>query len=278
MKSVLEQLQLQVQTLEEKQETQERCISISADNSRKTLCDHAQLKQQVRQMQQQMQVMQQQMHHLQMVQVMQDLQLQEMRRQADFLGQMQQDFVGQMQFFKDLLTSMSAVGQQLRWQAEVAAKAAGPVATSSSGTQIVCKTSKTKRAGNISRSSSSSDETAGQQNVDAKEASIFRPTHPTGQRAQTLELARHVVHRSPGVEESAPVLSDAGAPPPLPAEDFLVESLGESCTPSAPLVKADEAEWEKRCQHLSVRLSELESRFETLLPVSIVADDVGRWQ
>ena len=191
---------------------------------------------------------------------------------------MQQDFVGQMQFFKDLLTSMSAVGQQLRWQAEVAAKAAGPVATSSSGTQIACKTSKTRRAGNIGCSNSNMDETAGQQNVDRRPSTIESPIDPTGQRVKTLELAGLVIPRSPGVEESAPVLSDAGAPPPLPAEDFLVESLGESCTPSAPLVKADEAEWEKRCQHLSVRLSELESRFETLLLVSIVADDVGRWQ
>ena len=53
-------------------------------------------------------------------------------------------------------------------------------------------------------------------------------------------------------------------------------------SPTAPLVKADEAEWKKRLPadmlHLSVRLSELESRFETLLLVSIVADDTGTWQ
>ena len=261
MESVLEQLLLQVQNLQEKQDTQQRCISISSDNSRKILRDHSQLKLQMHQMQQQMQMLQMQMDHLQ--------------GQADFLSQMQRGLVDQMQFFKDFLTAMCKQMQQLRRQAAVEASYAVPESTSSSGTQIACKTSKTRRAGNIGCSNSNMDETAGQQNVDAQEASIFTPT---GQRAQTLELARHVVHRSPGVEESAPVLSDAGAPPPLPAEDFLVESLGESCTPSAPLVKADEAEWEKRCQHLSVRLSELESRFETLQHVRIVADDVGRSQ
>ena len=113
------------------------------------------------------------------------------------------------------------------------------------------------------------DETAGQQNVDRRPSTIDSPIDPTGQRVQTLELADLVIPRSPGVEESAPVLSDAGAPPP-------VES------PTAPLVKADEAEWKKRLPadmlHLSVRLSELERRFETLLLVSIVADDTGTWQ
>ena len=105
------------------------------------------------------------------------------------------------------------------------------------------------------------DETAGQQNDDRRPSTIDTPIDPTGQRVETLELASLVTPRPPGVEESEPVLGDAGAPPP-------VES------PSAPLVKADEAE----CQHLSVRLSELESRFETLLLVSIVADDTGTWQ
>ena len=174
-----------------------------------------------------------------------------------------------MQFFKDFLTAMCKQMQQLRRQATVATSYAVPESTSSNGTQIACKKSKTRRADNISRSSSSMDETAGQQNVDRRPSTIDSPIDPTGQRVQTLELADLVIPRSPGVEESAPVLSDAGAPPP-------VES------PTAPLVKADEAEWKKRLPadmlHLSVRLSELESRFETLLLVSIVADDTGTWQ
>ena len=251
MDSVLEQLLLQVQNLQEKQDTQQRCISISAENSRKILRDHSQLKLQMHQMQQQMQMLQMQMDHLQ--------------GQADFLSQMQRDLVDQMQFFKDFLTAMCKQMQQLRRQATVAAGYAVPESTSSSGTQIACKTSKTRRAGNIGCSNSNMDETAGQQNVDRRPSTIDSPIDPTGQRVQTLELADLVIPRSPGVEESAPVLGDAGAPPP-------VES------PWAPLVKAEEAEWEKRCQHLSVRLSELESRFETLLLVSIVADDTGTWQ
>ena len=251
MDSVLEQLLLQVQNLQEKQDTQQRCISISAENSRKILRDHSQLKLQMHQMQQQMQMLQMQMDHLQ--------------GQADFLSQMQRDLVDQMQFFKDFLTAMCKQMQQLRRQAAVAAGYAVPESTSSSGTQIACKTSKTRRAGNIGCSNSNMDETAGQQNVDRRPSTIDSPIDPTGQRVQTLELADLVIPRSPGVEESAPVLSDAGAPPP-------VES------PTAPLVKADEAEWEKRCQHLSFRLSELRSRFETLLLVSIVADDTGTWQ
>ena len=251
MDSVLEQLLLQVQNLQEKQDTQQRCISISAENSRKILRDHSQLKLQMHQMQQQMQMLQMQMDHLQ--------------GQADFLSQMQRDMVDQMQCFKDFLTAMCKQMQQLRRQATVAAGYAVPESTSSSGTQIACKTSKTRRAGNIGCSNSNMDETAGQQNVDRRPSTIDSPIDPTGQRVQTLELADLVIPRSPGVEESAPVLSDAGAPPP-------VES------PTAPLVKADEAEWEKRCQHLSVRLSELERRFETLLLVSIVADDTGTWQ
>ena len=255
MDSVLEQLLLQVQNLQEKQDTQQRCISISAENSRKILRDHSQLKLQMHQMQQQMQMLQMQMDHLQ--------------GQADFLSQMQRDLVDQMQCFKDFLTAMCKQMQQLRRQATVAAGYAVPESTSSSGTQIACKTSKTRRAGNISRSSSSMDETAGQQNDDRRPSTIDTPIDPTGQRVQTLELADLVIPRPPGVEESALVLSDAGAPPP-------VES------PTAPLVKADEAEWKKRLPadmlHLSVRLSELESRFETLLLVSIVADDTGTWQ
>ena len=255
MDSVLEQLLLQVQNLQEKQDTQQRCISISAENSRKILRDHSQLKLQMHQMQQQMQMLQMQMDHLQ--------------GQADFLSQMQRDLVDQMQFFKDFLTAMCKQMQQLRRQATVAAGYAVPESTSSSGTQIACKTSKTRRAGNIGRSNSSMDETAGQQNVDRRPSTIDSPIDPTGQRVQTLELASLVIPRPPGVEESAPVLSDAGAPPP-------VES------PTAPLVKADEAEWKKRLPadmlHLSVRLSELERRFETLLLVSIVADDTGTWQ
>ena len=255
MDSVLEQLLLQVQNLQEKQDTQQRCISISNDNSRKILRDHSQLKLQMHQMQQQMQMLQMQMDHLQ--------------GQADFLSQMQRDLVDQMQFFKDFLTAMCKQMQQLRRQAAVAAGYAVPESTSSSGTQIACKTSKTRRAGNIGCSNSNMDETAGQQNVDRRPSTIDSPIDPTGQRVQTLELADLVIPRSPGVEESAPVLSDAGAPPP-------VES------PTAPLVKADEAEWKKRLPadmlHLSVRLSELERRFETLLLVSIVADDTGTWQ
>lgn len=257
MDSVLEQLLLQVQNLQEKQDTQQRCISISSDNSRKILRDHSQLKLQMHQMQQQMQMLQMQMDHLQ--------------GQADFLSQMQRDLVDQMQFFKDFLTAMCKQMQQLRRQATVAAGYAVPESTSSSGTQIACKTSKTRRASNIGCSNSNMDETAGQQNVDRRPSTIDSPIDPTGQRVQTLELADLVIPRSPGVEESAPVLSDAGAPPPPPVE-----------SPTAPLVKADEAEWKKRLPadmlHLSVRLSELESRFETLLLVSIVADDTGTWQ
>ena len=101
------------------------------------------------------------------------------------------------------------------------------------------------------------DETAGQQNDDRRPSTIDTPIDPTGQRVQTLELASLVTPRPPGVEESEPVLGDAGAPPPAES-------------PSAPL--------EAERQHLSVRLSELESRFETLLLVSIVADDTGTWQ
>ena len=250
MESVLEQLLLQVQNLQEKQDTQQRCISISNDNSRKIFRDHSQLKLQMHQMQQQMQMLQMQIDHLQ--------------GQADFLSQMQRDLVDQMQFFKDFLTAMCKQMQQLRRQAAVAAGYAVPESTSSSGTQIACKTSKTRRASIIDPTG-----TAGQQNVDRRPSTIDSPIDPTGQRVQTLELADLVIPRSPGVEESAPVLSDAGAPPP-------VES------PTAPLVKADEAEWKKRLPadmlHLSVRLSELERRFETLLLVSIVADDTGTWQ
>ena len=200
MESVLEQLLLQVQNLQEKQDTQQRCISISAENSRKILRDHSQLKLQMHQMQQQMQMLQMQMDHLQ--------------GQADFLSQMQRDMVDQMQCFKDFLTAMCKQMQQLRRQATVAAGYAVPESTSSSGTQIACKTSKTRRAGNIGCSNSNMDETAGQQNVDRRPSTIDSPIDPTGQRVQTLELADLVIPRSPGVEESAPVLSDAGAPPP----------------------------------------------------------------
>ena len=92
MDSVLEQLLLQVQNLQEKQDTQQRCISISAENSRKILRDHSQLKLQMHQMLQQMQMLQMQMEHLQ-------VQMHEMQGQADFLSQMQRDLVDQMQFF-----------------------------------------------------------------------------------------------------------------------------------------------------------------------------------
>ena len=58
------------------------------------------------------------------------------------------------------------------------------------------------------------DETAGQQNVDRLPSTIDSLIDPTGQRFKTLELANLVIPRSPGVEESAPVLGDAAAPPP----------------------------------------------------------------
>ena len=235
MESVLEQLLLQMQTLQQHQETQQRSISMSIDIFRGIHHDNFQLKQQMNQMQQQMHMMQQQMHQQLLEMQHLQMQMQDVQQQVDFLGKMQQKFVGKMRYLKDTLAWMVAAGQQLRREAEVAAKAAGPVTMCSSGTQIVFETSKTRRADNINRSSSSSssDQKASQQNADGQEESIITPTYPTGQRAQALGPASHVINRPPGVEESARGLSDEAAPPPLPAEDFLAASPGESCTPSS---------------------------------------------
>ena len=197
MESVLEQLLLQVQTLQQHQETQQRSISMSIDIFRGIHHDNFQLKQQMNQMQQQMHMMQQQMHQQLLEMQHLQMQMQDVQQQVDFLNKMQQKFVGKMRYLKDTLAWMVAAGQQLRREAEVAAKAAGPVTMCSSGTQIVFETSKTRRADNINRSSSSSssDQKASRQNADGQEESIITPTYPTGQRAQALEPASHVINR-----------------------------------------------------------------------------------